>query len=58
MILCLPGGSKERAGGKNIRAVYIDAFANRGINWRFAQTALQWFFQRGKDYFDTTSLET
>lgn len=53
----LSDGFEERVGGGVVRAVYVNAFANRGMTLRFAKAVIKRFHRKRKDYFGLESLE-
>lgn len=53
----LPDGSKVRVDGGDVCAVYVDAFATRGMTSPFAKAALEQFHQKREDHFDNSKLE-
>lgn len=50
-------GSEERFGGGNVWAVYVDAFANRGMTLRTAKAVLEQFHLKEEHYLVLPSLE-
>lgn len=53
----LPDGSEERVGGGDVRAVYVDTFADHSTTLQFARAALKRTHQKGENYFEFPSLE-
>lgn len=50
--LRLPNGFGEWDGGRGIRAVYVDLFANGGITSRFVKAALERFRRKEENCFE------
>lgn len=46
----LPDGFEEKVGGGDVRAVYLNAFATRGMTFGFAKAVFEGLYGNGKDY--------